>query len=170
MPTRHLIWLHARLLLWSLDRPDPDVELPVQRTSLHARVLGGRRDDAGHGDPVPDDLAILGRDVPAAASTSLPVGAVAPRSSTVWLQMSIFFLYTGLEVTFSQWTYTVLTESRHFGARTAGLAVGVYWGCLGAGRVLSGFIADRVESRPAVAVLLRGGVDRSGAVGERGLW
>jgi fucose permease len=66
------------------------------------------------------------------------------RSSAVWLQMAIFFLYTGLEVTFSQWTFTVLTESRHVSPRTAGIAVGCYWGCIGAGRILSGLIVERV--------------------------
>ncbi len=72
------------------------------------------------------------------------VGAkVALRHSTVWLQMAVFFLYTGLEVTFSQWTYTVLTESRHIRPDTAGLAVGVYWGSIGVGRVISGFVADQ---------------------------
>lgn len=74
-----------------------------------------------------------------------PISAgVALRNSTVWLQMSIFFLYTGLEVTFSQWTYTVLTESRHIRPDIAGLAVGVYWGSIGIGRIVSGFIAEHV--------------------------
>ena len=65
------------------------------------------------------------------------------RHATVWLQMAVFFLYTGLEVTFSQWTYTVLTESRNVSPDTAGIAVGVYWGSIGVGRVISGAIADR---------------------------
>ena len=80
-----------------------------------------------------------------AGKVGLPVGAgPALWSSVVWLQMAVFFLYTGLEVTFSQWTFTVLTESRQMNPNTAGLAVGVYWGAIGAGRVISGFIADRV--------------------------
>lgn len=66
------------------------------------------------------------------------------RYSAVWLQLAIFFLYTGLEVTFSQWTYTVLTESRHASPGTAGIAVAIFWGCIGTGRILSGLIADRI--------------------------
>ena len=82
---------------------------------------------------------------PASEKKQLPVsvGGVL-RHSMVWLQMAVFFLYTGLEVTFSQWTFTVLTESRHVRPETAGIAVGVYWGSIGVGRVLSGIIADRV--------------------------
>lgn len=145
MPTRHLIWLHACYCFGALIGP----------ILMSSFLSSGRPYSAGY-SAVGGTMLVMailflmtyrswGETSPAAASPHLPVGAgVALRSSTVWLQMSIFFLYTGLEVTFSQWTYTVLTESRHVGARTAGLAVGVYWGCLGAGRVLSGFIADRV--------------------------
>ena len=82
---------------------------------------------------------------PIARQKRLPVGAgSALRHSAVWLQMAVFFLYTGLEVTLSQWTFTVLTESRHVSPKTAGIAVGVYWGSIGAGRVVSGVIADRI--------------------------
>ena len=74
-----------------------------------------------------------------------PVGAGrALRYWAVWFQMAVFFLYTGLEVTFSQWTFTVLTESRHVDPVSAGIAVGIFWGSIGAGRVAFGFIADRV--------------------------
>lgn len=56
----------------------------------------------------------------------------------------MFFLYTGLEMTFSQWTFTVLTENRGVDPGPAGIAVGAYWGSIGAGRVVFGLVADRV--------------------------
>lgn len=68
----------------------------------------------------------------------------ALRHPPVLFQIAIFFLYTGLEVAISQWAFTVLTESRGVGARPAGIAVGFYWGCIGAGRVVFGMIVDRV--------------------------
>jgi fucose permease len=58
--------------------------------------------------------------------------------------MVLFVLYTGLEVAISQWTYTVLTESRGVVHATAGVAVGFFWGSLGLGRVVFGIVADRV--------------------------
>jgi len=68
----------------------------------------------------------------------------ALRHSVVLLQMGVFFLYTGLEMTFSQWVFTVLTESRGVSPGPAGVAVGVYWGSIGLGRVAGGLVADRV--------------------------
>ncbi len=69
---------------------------------------------------------------------------IAVRHPAVLLSMTLFFLYTGLEVAISQWTYTVLTESRGVPHATAGVAVGFFWGSLGTGRVVFGLIADRV--------------------------
>jgi fucose permease len=62
----------------------------------------------------------------------------------VWLQVAVFFLYTGLELTVGQWCYTLLTESRGVGADAAGALVACYFGSIGVGRVVFGLIADRV--------------------------
>jgi fucose permease len=40
--------------------------------------------------------------------------------------------------------FTVLTESRGVSPGPAGVAVGVYWGSIGAGRVVFGLVADRI--------------------------
>jgi fucose permease len=58
--------------------------------------------------------------------------------------MGVFFVYTGLEMALSQWAFTVLTESRGVPPGPAGVAVGVYWGSIGVGRIVFGLIADRV--------------------------
>jgi fucose permease len=76
----------------------------------------------------------------------------AIRHPAVLVQMGVFFLYTGLEMTLSQWAFTVLTESRGVARGPAGVAVGLYWGSIGAGRVMFGLIADRV----GIDRLLRG--------------
>jgi fucose permease len=66
------------------------------------------------------------------------------QSPLVQLQVLIFFLYTGLEFAIGQWTFTVLTESRHVATDAAGILVGVYFGAIGVGRVVCGAVAERV--------------------------
>ncbi len=145
MSARQLIWLHACYCLGALIGP-----------ILMSKVLAsGRHYSVGY-SALGGTMLVLsvlfliscrswGEASPVAKKKRLPVGTGgALRHSAVWLQMAVFFLYTGLEVTFSQWTYTVLTESRHVRPDTAGMAVGVYWGSIGVGRVISGLFADRV--------------------------
>jgi fucose permease len=66
------------------------------------------------------------------------------REPLVWIGLLVFFLYTGLEFTFGQWCFTVLTESRHIDTESAGIFTGIYFGAIGAGRILLGTIVDRV--------------------------
>jgi fucose permease len=80
-----------------------------------------------------------------AAAAGPRVGtAEALRHPTVLLQMAVFFLYTGLEATLSQWAFTVLTEDRGVPPGPAGSVVGLYWWSIGVGRVVFGRVADRV--------------------------
>jgi len=145
MTARQLIWLHACYCFGALIGP-------VLMSSV---LASGRHYSAGYSSVGWTMLAMSimflmthrfwGETSIIAANKRLPVGAGSVlRHSAVWLQMAVFFLYTGLEVTFSQWTFTVLTESRYVGTDLAGIAVGVYWGSIGAGRIVSGFIAERV--------------------------
>ena len=151
MSTRSLIWLHACYCFGALIGP-------VLMSSI---LASGRHYSAGYASVGGIMLAmsvlflITFRSWGEISSPSTPESPAEPKAppvrprvalkyAAVWLQMAVFFLYTGLEVTFSQWTYTVLTESRHVSPVTAGIAVGVYWGCIGVGRIISGMIADRV--------------------------
>lgn len=76
---------------------------------------------------------------------------VALATPMVWLSALVFLLYTGLEVAAGQWSYTLLTTSRGMDATSAGQAVSLYWAGLTLGRILTGFIANRVTP----ALLLR---------------
>ena len=145
MSARQLIWLHACYCFGALIGP-------VLMSSV---LASGRHYSAGYsvvgGTMLAMSVMFLitcrswGETLPIAEKKRAPVRAgIALRHSAVWLQMAVFFLYTGLEVTFSQWTFTVLTESRNVSPDTAGIAVGVYWGSIGVGRVVSGLIAERV--------------------------
>lgn len=67
------------------------------------------------------------------------------RRPLVWLHIVLFFVYTGLEVALGQWSFTVLTEARLLNAERAGLWVTVYWAGILAGRIIFGFVVDRLR-------------------------
>ena len=62
----------------------------------------------------------------------------------VWLGIALFFVFTGVEGTAGQWPYTLFTEGRGVAPATAGLWVTVYWTALTAGRIVFGFVVDRL--------------------------
>ncbi len=66
------------------------------------------------------------------------------RHPLVRLQVALFFVYTGLEATVGQWSFTLLTESRNVRAESAGMWVTVYWASIGVGRVVFGTVAERI--------------------------
>ena len=155
MSARHLNWLHACYCLGALIGPVlmSNVIARGNPYSLGYSIVGG----------VMLTLAILflitsrswGEPPRNVSKPPLPlIGSGVLRHPLVWLQMTIYFLYTGLEVTFSQWTYTVLTESRSVAPNVAGIAVGIYWGSIGIGRVITGMIADRVGIDPLIRICI----------------
>jgi fucose permease len=78
--------------------------------------------------------------------TSLPAPTLLEtlQQPLVWLQILVFFLYTGTEVTAGQWSLTFYTEARSIALETAGAWVALYWGSLTVGRILFGFIVLRL--------------------------
>ncbi|HSE04050.1 MAG TPA: MFS transporter [Methylomirabilota bacterium] len=62
----------------------------------------------------------------------------------VWVNVALFFVYTGLEVSAGQWSYSLFTEARGVAPGVAGIWVAVYWAGLTAGRIVSGAIVSRV--------------------------
>jgi fucose permease len=77
-----------------------------------------------------------------------PAGPPPPLTATlrrpmVATQVALFFLYTGLEVTAGQWTYSLFTEARGVPPVTAGVWAGVYWASLAAGRLVFGALTRR---------------------------
>ena len=152
---RHMTWLHAAYSTGAALGP-------VLMTALLTRgagwrpgyaVIGGvlailvvaftvmrRQWDAGPGSGPPTAGS------PASVDGTSPQATVRAtlRRPRVWLQIAIFFLYSGVEVTAGQWSYTVLTEARGLGTAMAGTWVSLYWAGLLAGRVVLGFVVERV--------------------------
>jgi fucose permease len=77
-------------------------------------------------------------------ATRASSGWAALRHPRVGLQVAVFFVYSGTEIAAGQWSYTVLTESRGVEATTAGVWVSLYWASLLAGRIVLGFVVERV--------------------------
>ena len=70
----------------------------------------------------------------------------------VWLNVALFFVYAGLEVTAGQWTYSLFTDARGIAAGAAGVWIAVYWAALTAGRVVSGALASRLAANALLRI------------------
>jgi hypothetical protein len=66
----------------------------------------------------------------------------------VWMSLTLFLVYTGIEATLGYWTYTLLTESRGISAHTAGFWTGGYWATFTVGRILAGLFSRRLGVTP----------------------
>lgn len=63
------------------------------------------------------------------------------RVPMVWLSVMLFVLHAGIGISVGNWSFTVLTESRHLSASTAGSWVTAYWLSMIVARVLVGFVS-----------------------------
>ena len=61
----------------------------------------------------------------------------------VWFNLLMFFLYTGAELSFGSWTYSLLTLSRNVPVEVAGLWAGSYWATFTLGRIMAGLLTRR---------------------------
>jgi len=148
---RHMTWLHASYSLGAALGP-------AIVTALLARGAGFRSSYA----TLAALLATLAvcfvltrrrwrRSVGGPTASAAPTAGAgfqqaldALRSPCVRLQALLFFVYTGVEVGAGQWSYTILTQARGVEPKMAGLCVTSYWTALLVGRVLSGFVVERV--------------------------
>ena len=149
---RHMTWLHAAYSVGAAIGP-------ALMTAVLARGAGWR---AGYATIAAilallagaytlsrrrweDDAAGAASAADAASPVPSPRGARRVlRLPRLWLQLSLFVVYAGLEVVAGQWSFTVLSESRGASAETAGAIVTLFWSSLLAGRILLGFVVERV--------------------------
>jgi fucose permease len=62
----------------------------------------------------------------------------------VWLQVLVFLLYTGVEATVGQWSFSWLRDHRGLAIEAAGSWTSAYWASLTVGRLVLGALVDRV--------------------------
>ena len=82
-----------------------------------------------------------------------PLTVAARRLAPGWAQVlapALFALYVAVEMGVGLWAGSILIESRHFAAETAGMAVTCYYGAIMGGRMLVGLVSDRLGNRPLV--------------------
>lgn len=156
---RHMTWLHAaystgaalgpavmtallaRGAGWRLGYVVIGVALGVLAVAFvatHRQWSGGQPTPATV--DAPGELGTQALDEAARAVS----GWAALRHPRVGLQVAVFFVYSGTEIAAGQWSYTVLTEARGVEATTAGVWVSLYWASLLAGRLVLGFVVERV--------------------------
>ena len=86
------------------------------------------------------------------------------RLPIVWLGIGLFFMYTGVEASAGQWSFTLFTESRAIPEIVAGRWVSIYWGMLTLGRILIGFLTDRVENKTLLRTVMIGTIISTGLI------
>ncbi len=80
----------------------------------------------------------------------------------VRLQVVLFFIYTGLEVTLGQWTFSVFL-ARGSSAAAAGAWTTAYWGCFTASRFVLGALIGRLDADRVLRAATCGVVAGAGA-------
>ncbi len=155
-PPRHVNWLHA---CYSLGAAIGPVQMTAALVLLSSWRLGyacvalimllmmfaflwtqSRFSDTDSA-PIADSSTPSTAANPASSSVSLWYILSLPR---VWLQLVMFYFYTGLEALIGQWSFTWLTQSRALDAAAAGICVGVYFAAIAIGRIVSGIMTERV--------------------------
>jgi fucose permease len=86
------------------------------------------------------------------------------RLPIVWLGIGLFFMYTGVEASAGQWSFTLFTESRAIPEVVAGRWVSIYWGMLTLGRILIGFLTDHVDIRILLRTVMIGTIISTGLI------
>ncbi|MBZ0291561.1 MAG: MFS transporter [Anaerolineae bacterium] len=68
----------------------------------------------------------------------------------VLLGVLLFFIYAGIEVAIPQMSYSLFTDGRGIDLTTAGTWASIYWATFTIGRIVFGFVADRVRLVPVL--------------------
>jgi fucose permease len=74
------------------------------------------------------------------------------RRPVVVLALLLFLVYSGVEVSLGQWSFTLLSEGRGVNPVVAGVAAGGFWGGLTLSRLVMGAVGGRLRT-PAVLLL-----------------
>jgi fucose permease len=135
---------------WDLGTNGSNLPVAPEATSSEAGASSGSIEVAGR------SVAWGGGTTGDAADIPTVDDAAGPSRRQVRLitagSITIFFLYTGMEVVAGQWVFSLFTLERGISAARAGTWVAFYWAALTAGRIVFGWISERI----GVTIILRG--------------
>jgi fucose permease len=86
--------------------------------------------------------------------TTAPPISQSIRQPLVLLSILLFFVFTGTETIAGNWGFTLLTEARGVDEIAAGQWISLYWWSFTLGRIVFGFIADRMPIIPTIRACL----------------
>lgn len=90
------------------------------------------------------------------ALTSRPGALGTLRLPALWWSATAFLLYTSTELSAGLWAFLLLTEGRGLSTGAAGVCVAAYWASLTVGRVLVGWVSERVGPHRVVTASICG--------------
>ena len=87
----------------------------------------------------------------AGAAAAVRKPSLGANSEAGWISAALFAVYVAIELSAGLWLATFPVKERQASAGLAGLAVSLYFGAITGGRILSGFLVERVGNRRMVA-------------------
>jgi fucose permease len=69
------------------------------------------------------------------------------RQPVIWMGILLFFIVTGVEGSAAQWPYTLFTQGRGEDPAIASLWMTVFWASITIGRMVFGYVADKIGQR-----------------------
>jgi len=175
--SRHMNWLHAS---WGIGATVGPIVMSRAMAGwgsyrLGYRILGGAQavlalvfiTTLGMWRRQAPDYGPAAEYSPEKAPERNPAAAGAPVRSlfanpALWLQVGAYALYAACESSVGIWAASLLVEARGVSTTVSGTLVALYFGGIMTGRVLVGFVSDRLGNRVVVRIGL--GVALAGAV------
>lgn len=121
----------------------------ISTLGLWSRSATRREDDAGAADSNPKAAALS------------PVPSLFSNPA-LWFQVGTYALYAACESSVGIWSASLLVEARGASTLVSGLLVSMYFGGIMAGRVIVGFVSEKLGNRLVVRLGL--GVSLAGAL------
>ena len=84
------------------------------------------------------------------AGSAVRKPTLGANSEAGWISAALFAVYVAIELSAGLWLATFLVVERQASVGMAGLAVSLYFGAITGGRILSGFLVERVGNRRMV--------------------